>query len=282
MSLPVKPIYLLADSQLLFWKPEEGPSLLERVRADLHTKKPKAAYLGASNGDRPEFFELFRGAVEGADITDCRHVPAEPSDDDLEFLDEAHLVLLAGGDVRQGWRAFKKSGVKQKIIERYYGGGVLMGVSAGAVQLGLYAWRQDEKGNYKIFETLKLVPAFVDVHAEPDWWRLQKALGRTDEKVRGLGIPSGAGAVLYPDLTLEPVRRSLVEIFHDEDGNLHQSLLFPPEESAEEDESTVEAPPVMRLPKQDEVFDALPGETAAEEVLDLSADDYNVDDASDA
>lgn len=232
MSIPVRPIYLFADSQLLFWQ-QEGRPWLERVRGDIDAAHPKAAYVGASNGDQPEFYELFRGAMQGVDVSDCRMIPTEPSQEDLEFFDEADLVLLAGGEVRRGWRAFKKNGLRQKLIERYYGGALLMGVSAGAVQLGLYGFHEDEEsGKLKVFETFKLVPALIDVHDEPDWARLQRCLVRAGEDVRGLGIPSGAGAVLHQDLTLEPVRRSLVELAQ-EGREIKQSLIFPPGEDEE-------------------------------------------------
>ena len=230
MSIPVKPIFLFADSQLLFWRDEDRP-WLERVRREVDAARPKAAYVGASNGDQPEFYDLFRGAMESVGVTDCRMIPTEPSEEDVEYFGRADLVMLAGGEVRRGWRAFKKNGLRQKVIERYYAGAVLMGVSAGAVQLGLYGFHQDEEsGKLKVFETFKLVPALIDVHDEPDWARLQRCLIRAGEDVRGLGIPSGAGAVLHQDLTLEPVRRSLVELAQEE-GEVKQSLIFPPGEN---------------------------------------------------
>lgn len=234
MSFPVRPIYLLADSQLLFWTEPTGEPFLGRVKMELEKpEEAKAAYVGASNGDQPEFFDLFKGAMASIDVEDCRMIPTEPSDEDLEYFDAADVVLLAGGDVRRGWRAFRKNGLKQKVVERYYGGAVLMGVSAGAVQLGTYghAW-DEETDRVKVFECFKLVPAVIDVHQEPDWPRMERYLIKAGEEARGLGIPSGGGAVLHQDLTLEPVRRSLVEFSQDENG-VSQSLIFPPGEGDE-------------------------------------------------
>jgi len=228
MGLPVKSIYLLADSQLLFWQEGDRP-FLQRVREELEAASPKAAYVGASNGDLPEFFELFRGAMEAIEVRDCRMIPAEPQPADLEFFDQADLVLLAGGDVRLGWRAFKKSGLHQKLTERYYDGAVLIGVSAGAVQLGLHGWYDDDAGELRLFDCLKLVPAVIDVHEEPDWQRLARLVAQAEEGVQGLGIPSGGGAVVHPDLSVEPVRRALVELRRQEDGELRPSLIFPPQ-----------------------------------------------------
>ncbi|HEX3095259.1 MAG TPA: peptidase, partial [Candidatus Angelobacter sp.] len=64
----IKPLYLLADSQLFFWK-SGGDSLTERIRADLDSANPKAAYIGASNGDQPEFYTLFEAAMEAMAIS---------------------------------------------------------------------------------------------------------------------------------------------------------------------------------------------------------------------
>ncbi len=230
MSLPVQPIFLFADSQLLFWR-KEGRPFLARAREGIDAGRPKAAYVGASNGDQPDFYQLFLAAMEGVGITDCRMIPAAPSEEDQAFFEEADLILLSGGDVWRGWRAFKKSGLTRKLIERYYGGAVVMGVSAGAVQLGLHGWHEDgeESGEDgpELFECWKLVPALVDVHQEPEWTRLETCLAKAGGEVMGLGIPSGGGAIVHQDLTVEPVRRSLVEYSRGEDGVLQQSLVFP-------------------------------------------------------
>jgi len=229
----IKPIVLLADSQLLFWR-DEGELFLERVRgllgegAGSAERAPRAAYLGASNGDAPEFFQLFRAAMEQIDVRDCHHVPARPAARDLELLDGADLILLAGGEVRRGWDAFKAAGIDQKLIERYYAGALLLGVSAGAVQLGLRGW--DEAGE-RTSDMLRLVPFVVDVHDEPGWGRLLRAVPRAGEHARGLGVPSGGGALYHPDHSVEPVRHPLVEVSQTDKG-LQQALLLPGQAAA--------------------------------------------------
>ena len=227
----IKPIFLLADSQLLFWRAEEG-LFLARARALLDAedeaaerggRAPRAAYLGASNGDAPEFYELFVAAMEQIAIADCRQIPSHPSPGDLEFLGGADLILLAGGSVEQGWRAFKEAGLDQKLVERYYGGALLVGISAGAVQLGLKGW--DDAGD-KALDMLRIVPFVVDAHDEPGWGRLQQAVRKAGEHGRGLGIPSGGGALYHPDYSVEPVRQAVVEVHQTEEG-LSQALLLP-------------------------------------------------------
>ena len=60
----LQPLYLLADSQLLFWKRQDR-LLLEAALDALARDTPlSAAYIGASNGDRPEFYGIFKAAVD--------------------------------------------------------------------------------------------------------------------------------------------------------------------------------------------------------------------------
>ncbi len=237
MDGPIQPIFLYADSQLLFLKDGEVP-YLDRVRRQLEGESPRAAYVGASNGDRPEFYQLFVSAMETIGVTDCRMIPSAPSPEDLEYFDSADLILLAGGDVERGFKTFEKNGLRQKVIERYYTGALLMGISAGAVQLGLYGFRETEGNGSEepeLFDTFKLVPLVVDVHQEPDWARLARAMPEVGDLVQGLGIPSGAGAVVHPDMTVEPVRRPLAELSV-KDGEVRQSLILPPGEAGDAEE----------------------------------------------
>ncbi len=250
MASALKPIYLLADSQLLFWRDEEGRRFLDRAReliaADEPGRPPRAAYLGASNGDAPEFYALFLSAMAEIDIRDCRHIPAQPTAEDLAFLEDADLILLAGGDVRRGWEAFTEAGLKERLAARYYAGAVLMGVSAGAVQLGLKGW--DEDGT-ETFDTLSLVPFVVDAHDEPSWSGLLRAVSKAGEHTRGLGIPTGGGALYHPDYSVEPVRHPVTEVKLTEDGP-RQALLFAGETGAAE--PTEGGPKVL---SQEEVLD---------------------------
>lgn len=224
----IQPIFLLADSQLLFWRDEEGRRFLDRARELIERgKAPRAAYLGASNGDAPEFYDLFVGAMAeiGIPAGDCRHIPAGPTAEDLAFLDEADLILLAGGDVQRGWDAFQEAGLKDRIAQRYYAGAVLLGVSAGAVQLGLKGWDPDTSA---LFDTFCLVPFLIDAHDEPSWSGLLRAVPKAGEHARGLGIPSGGGALYHPDYSVEPVRHPVAEVEVAESGP-RLALLFPGE-----------------------------------------------------
>ncbi len=239
----IKPIFLLADSQPLFWHEGDQP-FMDRVRrllaGDEAEGAPRAAYLGASNGDRREFYDIFLAAMEAIGVRDCRLVRSYPEREDWEFLDRADLVLLAGGDTERGWKVFRENGFVEKLIERYYMGSVLMGVSAGAIQLGLMGTSGDDPESLRFFDTLRLVPLVVDVHDEPSWTRLHRAVLQTGEHGRGIGIPTGGAAVIHPDLTVEPVRHSLTELSVTEEG-LKQALLFPPGPGSEGEEEAAPA-----------------------------------------
>ncbi|HID22661.1 MAG TPA: peptidase, partial [Planctomycetaceae bacterium] len=85
MDIPIKPIYLFADSQLLFWKKESG-YFLENIVEHFATEEPTAAYIAVSNDAKPEFFDLFRAAMEIINITDCRMIGSKVSVVDEVFL----------------------------------------------------------------------------------------------------------------------------------------------------------------------------------------------------
>lgn len=200
----MQPIVLLADSQLLFWR-ENNQLLLERVLK----AGPKAAYIGASNGDNPDFYAIFVAAMEGAGVFDCRMIPSIVSEADLSFLNDADIILLAGGDVELGWRTFLSNGLNNHIVRRYFEGATLIGISAGAVQLGLCGLAADGS----LIETFKLVPFIIGAHEESNYWKTTRDLLRlSPTNTRAIGLLTGGGAIYYPNQPLEPLRHSLVEL----------------------------------------------------------------------
>lgn len=205
----LQPLYLIADSQPLFgmW---HGRRLLEAALDGLaRDKPPSAAYIGASNGDRAEFYEIFEAAVDDVGITDRRMIASTFGPDDRAFLQGAQLIVLAGGDVRLGWKTFEETGMKEAVLSRYAEGAVLVGISAGAVQLGRYGIVETpESLGTDVFDVFDLVPMVIDVHDErADWARLSRTIQVLEGAATGLGIPSGGGVVVHADATVEPLRR---------------------------------------------------------------------------
>lgn len=204
-----QPLYLLADSQLLFWK-QHGRPLLQPALDGLDTPAaPSAAYVGASNGDRPEYYEIFEAAMEVVGITDHRMIDSSFGPADRAFLERAELIILAGGDVRLGWTTFEKTGMKDVILDRYTSGAILVGISAGAVQLGRYGIAESlAHSGPEVFEVFNLVPAIIDTHDErANWTRLSRTVESLKGAAAGFGIPSGSGLIVHADAAIEPLRR---------------------------------------------------------------------------
>jgi cyanophycinase len=220
----IKPLYLLADSQLLFVKGGRD-SLAERIRADLDSANPKAAYIGASNGDQPEFYSLFVAAMESMGISNCRLVPSQPSREDISFLENAELIVLSGGDVERGWQVFEQNGLKELVPRKRFDGAVLLGVSAGAVQLGLGCL--SNAAQPKSLDMFRFAPFYVGAHDEEnDWWDLRALVNLSQADTRAIGIPAGGGAVYQSDGTLEPIRKHLTELTK-ENARITENVLAP-------------------------------------------------------
>ena len=230
MSESLKSIYLLADSQLLFWKQDDSV-FLQSMRSEIVKENPKAAYIGASNDDQPDYYELFKAGMEGIGIRDCQMIRASFPAAGAAFMEEADLILLSGGDVETGWNAFQQNGFGEALVRRYYNGALLIGVSAGAVQLG---WGAARAGG--LLETFKLVPYIIGAHEENNGWKeLISLVKEMKGALRGLGIPSGAGAIYRSGDSIEPVRHSLFEYFLSGNSITH-NLLVPVSEFNESTE----------------------------------------------
>jgi len=219
------PLYLFADSQLLFWR-RNGKLLLETALDKSEGEPLRAAYIVASNGDRREYYEIFAGAMQAAGITDRRQIYSSFSAQDREYLESAQLIVLSGGEVHTGWEVFKRTGMHDVILARYARGAVLVGISAGAVQLGRQAVIETAGS---LLDMFNLAQAIVDVHDERnDWARLSSFIHLLEGTAVGLGIPSGGGVIAHPDGTIEPLRRPAHEFRFSGAGVTH-SLLCPPE-----------------------------------------------------
>jgi cyanophycinase len=226
VSLPLQPIYLLADSQLLFWR-NGGLLFLDSIRNRITTTAPKAAFLGASSGDDPDSYSIFEAAMEGIEIHDRRMILSSfPSDDEL-FINNSDVIVLGGGNVERGWSVFNEVGLNEVIIRRYYEGALLIGISAGAVQLGLFGVVEVEESFNTLIDTFKLVPFVISAHEEKQEWKcLKDVIELLDGASKGIGIPTGGGLAYYSDQSIEAIRHPVHE-FAMRDQKLIHSLLLP-------------------------------------------------------
>jgi cyanophycinase len=220
------PVYLFSDSQLLFWKPD-GIFFFNSIIEGLQNDSLKAAYIGASNNDLPEFYDLFVAAMENIGIRNCRMIHSTFSKEDQGFLETADIILLSGGDVERGWNIFEATGLKKAISRKYEEGTILIGISAGAMQLGLCGYRDEEVQEEQVFDTFQFIPYIIGVHEEKsDWKNLRKTVLFKGEYTKGIGIPTGGGMIYHADKTVEPIRFPLYEISI-KDNHTIQNLLMP-------------------------------------------------------
>jgi cyanophycinase len=158
-------------------------------------------------------------------ISNCRFVPSQPSHEDIAFLEDAELIVLSGGDVERGWRVFEQNGLKEVLPRLRYDGAVLIGVSAGAIQLGL--GHLSNAAQPKPLEMFRFAPFYVGAHDEAnDWFDLRALVNLAQSDARAIGLPAGGGAVYYADGTLEPLRKPLIEIVK-EDAKITENLMAP-------------------------------------------------------
>jgi cyanophycinase-like exopeptidase len=221
-----QPLYLLADSQLLFWHGPSGPFLSGILKAG-DISAPRIAYIGASNGDSAEAHSIFAAAVSELTSASAHHVRASYSAEDRQFLETADLVVLAGGDVEAGWNAFTQTGMREQIRNLYLGGAVIIGVSAGAVQCGTHATLSAEPSTNRLIETFGFASYIVDVHDEKQHWnRLSSTIHLLEGGAAGLGISSGGGLAVHADGSLEPIRNA-VDHYIFSQGKLQHAVLMP-------------------------------------------------------
>lgn len=232
------PIYLFADSQPLFLT-KNGAPFLACIVAHIASDTIKAAYIGASNGDEPAFYEIFTAAMETAGIHDCRMISALFEAEDKAYLAEADIILLAGGDVTLGWKTFQAVGLVEAIRARYRGGAVLLGVSAGAIQLGMRAFNNEASSpKPDIINTFQIVPFCISAHEEAnDWVKLKEVVTEPKGWPRGLGIPFGGALICHPDQSLEAVYQPIQEfIYLEDDQQLKEGLIMPEIENSLEND----------------------------------------------
>jgi cyanophycinase len=221
----LKPIYLFADSSLLFWR-ERGLLFLNSIRNRIERADPQAVYLGAAQGGGAEYCAIFDAAMDAVGISERRMILSPFSAEDQGRIAAADIVLLTGGDFVRGFPTIEDSGLSQIIVRRYLEGATLIGVSAGATHLGLMGWHEHEADPDLLIDSLNLVPFIVSVHEETsDWQHLRQAVRRRGGLLEGLGIPSGAGAAYHSDGSVEPIRYPVCEISAHGDGLVERMLV---------------------------------------------------------
>jgi cyanophycinase-like exopeptidase len=206
----LKPLVLLADSQLLFFKESDQPYIRRLRQLFAPNQILSAAYIGASNGDEKEFYEMFELAMQSIDVTDCLHVTSALTATQLLFLEQADIILLSGGDISLGWQTLQK--LEPMLRQSRRNGAVIIGTSAGSIQLGQLGWHNKPYlSNTDLFGTLGFIPAIFSAHEEKENWRfLRRVVSQTAGCLPGIGIQTGSGVIVAPDNNMQAIRKPMV------------------------------------------------------------------------
>jgi cyanophycinase-like exopeptidase len=115
------------------------------------------------------------------------------------------------------------------ILDQYAQGALLVGVSAGAVQLGRYGIVETpDTEETELLDVFDLVPLVIDAHDErAGWTRLARAIQTLKGSVTGLGIPSGGGVIVHTDGAIETLRRPAHRLTFDSPRGVHSELIPP-------------------------------------------------------
>ena len=186
-----------------------------------------AAYLGAATQDDDEYASLYQAVAEKVG-TPCKHIKmATLTSDDVAFIREhCCLILIGGGDTPSAWRAYLQHKIDSAISIAIDGGVPTVGVSAGAIQLGLAGFTDDEHricnrapllpccgpsgaaaqppaGLTEVeapYLALGRLPFVVGAHEEASGWKSLReglaALRAVGTQCAGLGLPCAASALL--------------------------------------------------------------------------------------
>lgn len=159
-------LVLLADSQLLF-PGRYSHELRNLLSAWLSGRT--GIYIGAANGDVPEYFQLAQEAFSalGAALT-------WQKSGQMAKPDTGAFYLLAGGDVAEGWRYISRPDVISVLQRARQENAVFIGVSAGAMHLA-HAFLSAEPAPATF---LGWVSAAVAVHEEREDWPTLQHYGR--------------------------------------------------------------------------------------------------------
>lgn len=188
-----------------------GPDpVLATMLAHLAIPSPRMAYIGAANGDDRDFFLMMKsavveagaGAVEMIPLAGGRAVGARKT----AALEQADLILMAGGDVEEGMRILAAGGADRLLTRLFKRGTSFLGLSAGSIMLAeaWVRWRDpDDDASAERFPCLGFAPFLCDAHDEKSGWQeLRTLLSLSPKGTIGYGIPADGGLIVERDGTL--------------------------------------------------------------------------------
>ena len=205
--MEMKPVFLLADSELLFFWAEGAP-FVGRIREYASVSEPRIVYLSRDDKEAQHLYEMVYAAFAQVGMTDCCPIGVEIDDRDLDHLEDADIIILAGGV----WEALVDQGLCDLLRSRQEEGAVLVGIGEGAIQLGAYCWEKHSDDEMTVFEGIGAVPGVVSVDEDEDWQALRTVTPACRPRFRGFGIPQGGGLIYLPEENrFEPIREVVYE-----------------------------------------------------------------------
>ena len=176
-------LLLLADSQLLF-REDKAPDFHRLMKARF-PHPVEMAYLGAANGHDPVSYEL---ACEGMNTLLGQQCHSYFVRHEQELPPPCPVVILAGGNVAQGWEMINCVGVRTWLqCCRDLTGSVMTGISAGAIHLANGI--DPEQPQLGVQTYLNWFPHNVAVHEEKEGWP-----SLVEEGGVGMGLGKGVWA----------------------------------------------------------------------------------------
>ena len=169
--ISTKPVYLLAGGR----GGGNMDSMLDAIFDDIGRNTPTIAYIGAANGDNPDFFERMAGML--LDRRKC-HIAfaatcsrdADPGEA-IQVMTSADAVFVAGGDVEAGMNVLDEEALSSAFPRLYEQGKLFFGVSAGSIMLARewVRWTDpDDDSTAELFPCLGVAPLICDTHGEGD------------------------------------------------------------------------------------------------------------------
>eukprot|EP00941_MAST-03F_sp_MAST-3F-sp1_P001242 g1242.t1 len=249
---PCAAVIMVSNTELLFWK-QEGLPWLARARCELPSREKSgnivASYIGCLNGDKDEFYDMFKEAMHSIGIYHTCHVKCDPEHDlpsrsMKTSLENSDLVVVGGGSQDCFWENFAKmdnAGLKERIQWRYYDGAVIIAVGAAVDLCGRKTIRIDGDEICSIRTGFGFLPVIVGLERNLALSKeYKKMLDEKSESFRGwndvdeqyeygrgllygfnqtrggqvgvgIAISSRGGLIFNIDGTLEPVRTMATE-----------------------------------------------------------------------
>jgi peptidase E len=189
-------LILFADSFGLFSKSNADSFILNDIIKRILIDNLQASYLGVSNDDKTEYFEIFEAAMNNINIKNIKHIKFPYSSNDLEYLSNSNIILLSGGDAQVGMKKLEQSSIPAILLNKYSTGQtILIGISAGAMQLGTFILSENNQEH--VVNGMGLIPCIVSAHDEPEWSSLKHIVQTMGASNIGLGISFGSGSILF-------------------------------------------------------------------------------------